>query len=96
MANVQCGNMYYINTTGSLAKPGIRVHSVLLTATAATALLQLKDTTVVGTLVDARVATDGASELFVFDPPLTFPNGLEVVAMTDGVATAVIDVNRGG
>ena len=96
MANLQTGNLYYIDATGSLAKPGIRVHSLLVTATAASAIVKLKDSTIAGTLVDARVATSGSSEHFWFDPPMVFPSGLEVSTCTNAVATAVIDYNRGG
>jgi hypothetical protein len=88
--------MYYIDATGSLAKPGVRVHAVYLTATAATAVLALKDSTVAGTLVDLRNVTSGTTAEFKFDPPLTFPNGVEVSTATNCVATAIVDYNRGG
>ena len=96
MANQQTGNLYYIDSTGSLAKQALRVYSIVVTATSANAVLQLKDASIAGTLVDLRVAAAGASQSFFYrDQPLLFPNGLEVVAATNCVATAVVDFNRG-
>lgn len=96
MANTQVGNLFYIDSTGTLAKQALRIYSLTVAATSANAVLQLKDSSIAGTLVDLRIPTSGDTKSFFYrDQPLNFPNGLEVVAATNCVATAVIDFNRG-
>jgi hypothetical protein len=96
VANLQCGNLYYIDSTATLAKRALRIYSITITATAASAILKLEDATVSGTIFDGRVATSGDSVLFDYaDQPLVLPNGLKVATVTNAVATIVCDFNRG-
>jgi hypothetical protein len=93
VANLRVSNSYYIDTTGTVASKGLRLLYVILSATSANAILTLKDSGVAGTLFDLRVATSGESRVFDFsrNPP-AFPNGMEISAITNGHATAIIQL----
>lgn len=95
MANARLGNTVYVDTTGTVtgSDKNILVVYVILTATAASAILKLEDPslTVNNIKLDLRVATSGATQVFDFSTsPITFPNGVAIDTITNGVATVVL------
>lgn len=91
MANVRNGNTVYVDATGAITDSGAKVAGVVLTATAANAVLVLQDSS--GSpvnKVDLRVATSGSSQFFDFSvTPLWFPNGIEIGTLTNAKAMIV-------
>lgn len=95
MPNRLTGSTYYIDSTGVLDTKNFTLQGVVVTATAAGAILKLKDLSLAGTMIDLRVATSGESKHFDFSTvAMTFPNGLEVEQVTNCVAAAF--VRKGG
>lgn len=98
MANTRNGNTFYVDTQYSVAADEfasklIRVSSVIVTATAASAVLVLKDSSL-ATKIDLRVATSGATEQFDFDPPLVFSTSIRPTTLTNAVATVVFQETK--
>lgn len=97
MANRRNGNSFYIDTqysasTDDLATPNIRVTQIVVSATAANAILVLSDPTTGDNKAEFRVATSGDSSRFPFyDNPLVFPNGIRVLTLTNAHAFCVLD-----
>lgn len=91
MANAQRGNLIYVDSTGDLTTDkNIKIQYIIITATAATAILKLADTSDSTVTLDVRLATSGESKQFSFeDYPLLFPNGIEANTVTNCVATIV-------
>lgn len=95
MANVRNGNSFYIDTQSSsssddLVIRGIKVHYIILTATAANGRLVLQDTGNNVNKCDVRVATSGACQVFDFSAcPLFFPNGIKPSTLSNAVATLI-------
>jgi hypothetical protein len=92
MANVSAGNSSYVDATGVLkSDKGTKVAYVVLTATAANAVLVLQDNA--GTPVNKcnfKVATDGSSQTFDFSSnPIVFPNGVKASTVTNAIALVV-------
>lgn len=95
MANVRNANTYYIDTTTAIEVPGLKVAYVIVTATAASAILNLQDVTTTANKANLRVATSGATEVFDFSEcPLFFPNGIIPSVVTNCVATCVLTESR--
>lgn len=97
MANVRNGNSVYIDSTGTVDASGVRVVGIVLTSTAANAVLVLTDNA--GSPVnkcDLRVATSGESQFFDFSiSPLWFPSGLKVGTLTNAKAMIVYTNGNG-
>ena len=101
MANARTGNTYYVDTAYTatvatlpeLAIPNLKVYYVVVTATAANAVVLLTDS---GTnKVDLRVAPSGSSQLFTFDEyPMVFNTSLRVSTLTNAVATIMFEEVR--
>lgn len=96
MANVRNANTYHIDGTAStLAVLNIKVSHVIVTATAASAILQLQDVTTGNIKGNFRVATSGETRVFEFaDNPIVFPNGINPATVTNCVATLIIQESR--
>jgi hypothetical protein len=95
MANLLRGNIHYITATGALEGGRPRVCKIIITATAANAVLALQDSLDASAIMNLRVATSGASQEFDFsNNPLNFPNGLTVGTLTNAIAH-VIYAGRG-
>lgn len=96
VANVRSANTFYIDTQSAsssddLVEKGLTVTHVIVTATSASAVLVLQDTTTTITKCDLRVATSGATQVFDFsDNPIIFPNGVKPSTRTNAVATLVL------
>lgn len=105
MANVRSANTFFIDTaaadavattTGNLAVNNIRVSHILITATAGTSELVLRDVTNGNNKIILKRDVDDRSELFDFSEfPLVFPNGINPSTVTDCVATCVIQQQGG-
>lgn len=101
MANTRIGNSYYVDTTGTLTDTNqkqVLVTQILLTATAASAILVIVDPTLEAVSykkMDLRVATSGDTKSFEFDTPVLFPNGIKVLTLTNAVA-CIVGKNTGG
>ena len=96
MANVRSNNTHYIDSTGALIDANVKVVGITLTATAANAVLLLKNYADSRSKIDLRVATSGATEFFNFaETPLVFPDGIYVKTLTNAIATLIYN-NSGG
>jgi len=83
MANVRSGNSYFIDATGNLSHPNIKVVYVVYRATNATNNVIIKDVTTGATKLDLSAVN--ANETFMLDfseCPLLFPNGIDVTTAT--------------
>ena len=94
MANTRNGNTYYIDTqyatNEELAVRNLQAAYVIVTATAANAVLVLADSSV-GTKLDLRVATSGETKCFDFsDVPVTFSTSIRPTTLTNALATVVL------
>jgi hypothetical protein len=94
MANVQIGNSWYIDTAYASAADDlarrVSVYYIVVTATAAGAILVLSDPSSSSVKVELRVPTSGSSQVFRFDQlPLVFPNGVRVTTLTNAKATLI-------
>jgi hypothetical protein len=99
VANARSGNTYYIDTqyatNEELTGQNLLVLGVLVTATAASAVLLLADSTV--KKMDLRVATSGASQFFDFSSsPVRFNTSIRPTTLTNAVATIIIKDSQGG
>jgi hypothetical protein len=101
MANVRSANTFYIDTQYSvaadeLAVKNIRVLGVTVTATAASAIIVLADSSTATNKLDLRVATSGDSAHFDFsDSPVVFPNGIRPKTLTNALVTVIVEESRG-
>ncbi len=98
MANKVNVNTIYVDSTGDLVtNKGCRVAYVLLTATAANAVLVLQDTgTGTPNKFDLRNADSGTTVTFdLSNMPAFFPNGIKASTVTNAIAT-IIYTNVGG
>lgn len=91
MANQRSGNTVYTDTTGDVATETIYLIGLILTPTAASAVIVLKDRTNAGnTKMDYRAATSGvSSHLDLTQSPMIFTNGINVATLTNAVATLI-------
>lgn len=90
MANVRSGNSHYVDATGVLATGSTRVVGVIVTATAASAIVAIGDSAGTTAKLNLRVATSGASQFFDFSTsPILFPNGVNVTTLTNAIATVI-------
>lgn len=96
MANVRSANTFFIDaTTPTLAIKNIKVLYITVTATAASAILNLRDVSTLDNKINVRVATSGETGRFSFvDSPLVFPNGIDPNTVTNCVATLVVQESR--
>lgn len=98
MANTRSSNTFYIDTQYSgasdeLAIKNLKVLYVIVTATAASAVLALSDS---GTAkVNLRVATSGETSVFDFsNAPILFATSVRPTTLTNAIATVVIQETR--
>lgn len=90
MANVRSGNCHYVDSTGTLDSAAVRVAAVVLTATGASAVLELTAADGTTKQLNLRVATSGETKHFDFSTKvLSFPAGLRVTTLTNAIATIV-------
>jgi hypothetical protein len=97
MANVRRGNIHFVDSTGTLtSRKEDRVVAVLVTATAANAVLVLSDTSD-NNLFDLRNPTEGSTLHFSFENiPLTLSVGLKAKTVTNCTASIVYTGSTGG
>lgn len=96
MANVRNGNTVYIDATGDLTTTATRVYYIIMSATAAGAILVLQDST--ANVNKLRLSHPNDKETHVFDftqRPLYFPGGVSVTTLTNCTATIVAEVQGG-
>lgn len=96
MANARSGNTHSIDATGVISADSCRIAMVLVTATAASAILELRDAA--GTIVklNLRVAISGDTGVFDFAlAPIFCPNGLKVQTLTNCIAFIVYNNGSG-
>lgn len=92
--SVVASNTWYIDGTDTLSDNGnIRVSEILLTPTAANAVLLLADNnSAPSTKIDLRAAVSGETRQFSFsERPLIFQKGVKVVTLTNAVATIIFE-----
>jgi hypothetical protein len=90
VANVRSGNSHYVDSTGVLASNDVRIVAVVVTATAANAIVAIGDEAGTTDKLNLRVATSGASQVFDFSStPIYFPNGVKVTTLTNAIATVI-------
>jgi hypothetical protein len=90
MANAQNANTFYIDATGALNTRRTSVYYVVVTATAANAILELVTSGNDTKKANLRVATSGDSAVFDFtSKPILFPDGVKVGTLTNAVATLI-------
>jgi hypothetical protein len=95
MANKRNGNTIYVDTAGTLTSDkNMHVVNVIVTATAASAVVVLSDPDGTSLKADLRVADSGVTQQFAFLPPMFFPNGIRVTTLTNAIATVIY--NRSG
>ncbi len=93
MANVRSGNSHYVDSTGTLEADDCQIAGVLLTSTAANAVVVLQ--TNHGTpknKLTLKLAADGSTQFFDFSQaPVAFPGGLKVGTLTNSIVTVIYD-----
>lgn len=90
MANVRVGNSVYVDSTGNLGTDPVKVVRILVTATAASAVVVLADAAASSKKFDLRVATSGETVQFDFTlSPVLFPGGVKVVTLTNAIVTVI-------
>ncbi len=100
MANIRSANTWYIDSETSsssddLVVSGIAVFSVLLTSTGGAATITLQDPATVPANKIVLNAKDGESFfLDVHNMAMTFPNGIRVYELDNGVATVIFKENN--
>lgn len=94
MANVRNSNTLFIDTANSpLAVINTRALYVIVTATAANAVVVLSDNTTAAKKMDLRVAASGTTQVFDFSfNPVQFPTGINATTLTNAVVTVVIGI----
>lgn len=92
MANVKHGNTIYIDATGDVTSNKTHVYQVLVSATAANAQVVLGNIGASEKQLDLRVATDGDTKSFEFVVPVMFPDGVEVITLTNAIVTLVYNI----
>jgi hypothetical protein len=96
MANARSGNTHSIDATGVLSSDPCKIAMVLVTATAATAILELRDAAGSVVKLNLRAATSGDTAVFDFAlNPIFCPNGLKVQTLTNCIAFVVYNQNGG-
>ena len=94
MANAKSGNSVYIDSTGSLETDSTVVVGVILTATAANAVLALTNSAGTVNKLNLRVPTSGDTVHFDFaQSPIHFPAGIAVGTLTNAIATLIYTRN---
>lgn len=95
MANVRNSNSWYVDTAYSSAIDDLlikqlQVFAVFVTATAASGQIVLGDPVTGVTKLDLRVPTADQTQMFTFyETPISFPNGIRILTLTNAVATLV-------
>ena len=90
MANIRQANSHYVDATGVLVSDSIKLAGVIVTSTAANAVVEIADSagTTLRLLLD--VADSGASQHFDFSQhPLLFPNGIKIKTLTNAKAMLI-------
>jgi hypothetical protein len=96
MANARHGSIHYVDSTGTLtSKLEDRLIGVIVTPTAANAVLVLSDTSD-AVLLDLRAPTSGSSVFFDFSAsPISLAGGLKAKTATNCVASILYTNSRG-
>jgi hypothetical protein len=91
MANARFGNTHYVDASGVLTSNlNQKVAGVIVTATAASAILALADSGGTDNQLNLRVATSGETVHFDFSAaPIVFPNGIKAVTVTNAICTLI-------
>lgn len=91
MANVRSGNNHYVDTAGVLtSEKNVRVSNIIITATAANAVVAFQDASGTYDVLNLRVVTSGATQQFTFlDTPLLFPIGVKVSTLTNAIVMVI-------
>lgn len=90
MANARSGNTHSVDSTGVLVSDACKIAQVLVTATAASAILELRDAAGSIVKLNLRVAASGDTGVFDFAlNPVFCPNGLKVQTLTNCIAFVV-------
>lgn len=97
MANQRSSNTTYVDSTGVLTTDkNVKIAGVILTATAANAVLVLQDSDGATNKLNLRLATSGDSQHFDFSQtPIHFANGVKVSTLTNAIATVVYTSSGG-
>jgi len=96
MANIRNANTFYVDATGNLTVPNIKVFYITITSTANSAVVVIKDVTTGALKFDLRIATAGDPvRLNYSDSPLVFPNGIDVTTLTNAIVTFGIQESQG-
>ena len=92
MANEKRGNMQYVDTAGVLTdKKNVKVVYIVMNATSANSELDLKDNGASENSLSLSVTPSHTTQVFDFSRcPIVFPNGIEVVAIVNCVATLIL------
>jgi hypothetical protein len=92
VANVRQGNSHWVEATGSLESSRSVVYGVIVTATAASAVVVIQDSAGSNTKLDLRVATSGESKHFDFShSPISFPKGINVSTLTNAKCMVIYE-----
>lgn len=95
VANVRNGNTYYVDSTGSLDIKNIKISSIYLTSTGASARIVLSDSSTGATKIDLRIAASGESKLFESEnASIVFPNGITITTLSNAVATLLLEESQ--
>jgi hypothetical protein len=90
MANARSGNSHYVDSTGTLSSDACKIAGVIVTATAANAILALQDAAGSVNKTNLRVATSGDTVFFNFAAsPIFCPNGLKASTVTNAIVTII-------
>lgn len=88
MANVVSANTAYVDTAADVTSYKIKVTQIILTPTAANAILVLSDTVSTNKKLDLRAATSGQSLIVDLNAtPMLFEGGLKVATLTNAIVT---------
>ena len=90
MANARSGNSHYVDSTGTLSSDSCKIAGVIVTATAASAILALQDAAGSVNKANLRVATSGETKHFDFSQtPIFCPNGLKASTVTNAIVVVI-------
>lgn len=97
MANTRQSNTWYVDTATSALTTDInqKIAAIIISNTAANAVLTLRETSGGSNKITLKNATDGSSQLFDFAlKPIVFGTGIYVQTCTNCVATLIL-TNKG-
>lgn len=96
MANYRSGNIHFVDSTGALrSDKNVKVAKIIITATGANAVLELRDSSDTNVLMELRNATSGTSQEIDFLVPALFPNGVYAHTLTNAKAVLIYTQGSG-